>query len=168
MQKSKILSFVALAILSIFLVSTVSAYSIWEPKYESYRLGSSTHSGGAYSSTSTYEKTVVENEDRFGSDSVTTIKKTESESYAPTRSIDYTYRYNSDNYGKYYSDRYDSDYGYRYIDSKGYGRTVYPESNWRYKQVYHNYDYPNENDYGYDYYYAPRYDWHQEIYNWRY
>ncbi|HVY01318.1 MAG TPA: hypothetical protein VHA12_00960 [Candidatus Nanoarchaeia archaeon] len=178
MQKSKILSLIALTILSIFLVSTVSAYSVWEPKYESYRLGSSTHSTGAYSSTSTYEKTTVENEDRFGSDKTTVVKKTESESYVPVRNTEYRYSYDYSS-GRY-GDRYDV--GYRYSDNSGFGRTyvnnqdtyfyvdgkAYPSTNWRFKEVYHNYDYPNENDYGYDYYYSPRYDWHQDIYNWRY
>jgi hypothetical protein len=45
---------------------------------------------------------------------------------------------------------------------------AYPSTNWRYKEVYHDYDYPNENSYGYDYYYEPRYDWHRQVYNWRY
>lgn len=176
----------AASVLALFLVSSVSAYSVWEPQYEQYRLGANHYSNGAYSSVSTYEKTVVENEDRYGSDSVTTVKKTESETYTPIRTSS-RYRYYDDEYD-YYNDRYDRP---RYIYTDSYGRTkyydaddyevrnydtyivyddgnVYPSSNWRFKEVYHNYDYPNENDYGYDYYYEPRYDWHQSVFNWRY
>lgn len=171
MQKTKILSLLALGILSILLVSTVSAASIWEPQYETYRLGGSKYNSG-YSSSSTYEKVKIENEDRFGSESSVTIRKTESETYTPAR-VSTRNRY-------YDYDRYD--HGYRYNDRYGYGRTIvknndvfiyndgvaYPSTNWRYKEVYHDYDYPNENYYGYDYYYSPRYDWHRGIYNWRY
>ena len=194
--------FALAAIFAVFLISSVSAYSIWEPKYESYRLGSTSNGNGAYSSTSTYEKTVVENEDRYGSDSKTTIRKTESESFVPSRTNS-RYRY----YDNDYNDRYyDNDYRYndyryddgrydrpRYIYTDSYGRTQfhdfdrddfvvrdydtyvryddnswYPSTNWRFKETYRTSDYPHENDYGYDYYYKPRYDWHQQIFNWRY
>lgn len=180
MHKVKTFALIALAALfTIFLVSSVSAYSIWEPKYETYRLGSASHTG-AYSSTSTYEKVVVENEDRFGSESTTTIKKTESETYVPTRTSSRN-RYYNNNY--YYDDRdYDTP---RFIYSDSYGRTQYydtdydtyvrydngewyPSSNWRFKETYRVSDYPYENEYGYSYYYEPRYDWHLGVFNWRY
>ncbi len=162
MQRSFVLTAFSL-LFAFLLLSSVSAYTIWEPQYESYRLNTDGRSNGAYSSVSTYEKVVVENEDRFSSDKVTTIKKSEFETYIPTRTVEVKRVYDSE---------YDAP-RYRYLDSSGrardyYRNDYYPGSNWRYKESYKSIDYPNENSYGYDYYYAPRYDWHRGFYNWRY
>ena len=182
MQKSNIFMLGIAAIFALFLVGSVSASSFWEPEYKTYVLGSSHYSNsyGSYSYESTYEKTVSESSDRYGSDSETTIKKTESEKYTPTRTES---RY-SNKYNRYYDDRYDS-YNYpRYLYTDSYGRTryvdidegyviytdgkYYPSTNFRFRGDYNQYNYQNENKAYGSYYYEPEYDWHLSIYNWRY
>lgn len=88
-------------------------------------------------------------------------------SFTPDRTKSY-FQYDDNDYPNSVNNYYvckDTSGRCYYYDYDYYG---YPYSNWRYKQAYDPAKYPNENEYGYHYYYEPRYDWHRQIYNWDY
>ena len=57
---------------------------------------------------------------------------------------------------------------YNYYRDYDYGNYPVYDSNYRFEDTYDSKYYSQNNSYTNPYYYSPRYDWHLDIYNWRY
>lgn len=133
-------------ILSLFLMSLVSAYS----DYNSYSYSSTKTSGSSYGvqyqKTVNYDKTTENIYTPYGKETRTSYNRVVRETAVPAHRN--RYGNSCDNY--YY------DY-----DCSG-----YPPTNYRYRQVYNKNNYPQET-YTNPYYYKPMMD-NSGAYNWRY
>jgi hypothetical protein len=178
-MRKAILMIIALA-LALFAVSCASASIFDTYDYHTYVIGHGDVSWG-YTNTesSSYEKVTTETNTPWGSQARTAVKRTNTESFQPN--YPYTPAFSSYDGSRYYNNDYRDSCYYtydgcwnnnhdvltaRYYDPYEDPRTIYP-SNWRYKTAYYYDDYGND-EYGYDYYYSPRYDWHAQVYNWNY
>ena len=139
-------------VLSLLFSGLVSAYFEDYDNYNWNRRGTDT-----FKETTEFKKTTsTSTGDYWGSEKRTT---TVSEKTVVERK-DHRPYYGYD----YYPSRYSNPRSYGYYD---YGNDCYSSSCFRYKEPYRYSNYGSDR-YGYDSYYAPRYDWNTGSYNWRY
>lgn len=165
--------FVTFALALLLAVSSVSALD-----YHYYVVGHGDVTNGYTDTTSSvYDKATSDVNTPWGSESHTVVKRTNTESFQPNYpaysgfaitpgGFNNGHYYTTDNGFDNYNNAYNAQNG-RYSDPYEDPRTVY-SSNWRFASAYNSNDYPNQNTYGYDYYYQPVYDWHAQLYNWNY